>query len=565
MKIFDTVLKTLNSNSIVDNLVVEKLQLINISFEINNLTINQLITIYGFHGEILEKIPVTQAVKINIRYGSISKIVFSDSNHYAIYLSEQIIKCDNEREYAELFLEQKFDLSYLRDINAPRYNQFPQSLNDDGSLSIGGSVTFTNDTIGVSGTVEISSGSVTFTNTSIDISGIVAVQGTVEVSSGTVTFTNDSIGVSGTVEISSGSVTFTNTSIDISGIVAVQGTVEVSSGTVTFTNDSIGVSGTVEISSGSVALTNDTININLTGQSIAMATFLNMDQESFSANSRGWSTQPTYIEFTFTIDANTYVKFKNIYFQANNSEGIILTDDTTSSNNAFVCGNTALNIFNGLIANPVYESNNHISLGKFGQVTFLNLATGSNPDSQAIITFGALNYDRTLLTGSNSATVRLKLSVNNRCYMALQIDYEFLGTVKASMTTNGSPSSTPSSSGGGGGGGCFTKDLLIISRTGIKQFWQIKEGDEILTPSGFRKIDKIYDMGIQEIYMYEGLKVSPSQPFLVDGKKVLAKDCGIRMGYSERTYDLHVDGLWFYAINKNGKMIELMDLYLKIP
>jgi hypothetical protein len=495
MKIFDTVLKTLNSNSIVDNLVVEKLQLINISFEINNLTINQLITIYGFHGEILEKIPVTQSVKINIRYASISKIVFSDDNDYAIYLSEQIIKCDNEREYAELFLQQKFDLSYLRDINAPRYNQFPQSLNDDGSLLVGGTVTFTNDIIGVSGTVEISSGSVTLTN------------------------------------------------------------------------DIIGVSGTVEISSGSVALTNDTININVSKQSIPLASYLNVDQESFSVNSGGWSTEPSYIEFTFTIGANTYVKFKNIFFQANDSVGINLRDDTTSSNNSGVSGNTALNIVNGLVSNPAYEAKNYISLGKFGQVTFLNLATGSNPNSQAIITFGALNYDRTLLTGSNSKTVTLKLSVNNRCYMEFQIDYEFLGSVTASMTTDGTDTSTPTPTGGGGGAGagaCFTKDLLIITRSGIKQFWQIKEGEEILTPSGFRKIDKIYDMGIQEIYMYEGLKVSPTQPFLINGKKVLAKDCGIRMGYSDRTYDLHVDGLWFYAINKNGKMIELMDFFMKI-
>ncbi|PVU76325.1 hypothetical protein DDW13_03470 [Acidianus hospitalis] len=117
--------------------------------------------------------------------------------------------------------------------------------------------------------------------------------------------------------------------------------------------------------------------------------------------------------------------------------------------------------------------------------------------------------------------------------------------------------------GGGNGGGCFTDDLVLITPNGLRKFRELKVGDLILTPDGYKPIEEIYYKGVQRIYIYKGLKLSPTQPIVLSNGNLqslaLAKDVGVETSIYEHTWDLKVEGALFYALGENDEKIILVD------
>jgi hypothetical protein len=116
---------------------------------------------------------------------------------------------------------------------------------------------------------------------------------------------------------------------------------------------------------------------------------------------------------------------------------------------------------------------------------------------------------------------------------------------------------------GGGGDGCFTDDLVLITPNGLRKFRELKVGDLILTPDGYKPIEEIYYEGVQRIYIYKGLKLSPTQPIVLSNGNLqslaLAKDVGVETSIYEHTWDLKVEGALFYALGENDEKIILVD------
>ena len=116
--------------------------------------------------------------------------------------------------------------------------------------------TITNDTLTVSGSVDIAGGTVEIANT------VVTVTGTVAVGSASVEITNDAVTVTGTVAIDSASVEITNTVLTVTGAVTVLNDTLTVDGTVEITNASVTVTGTVGIDgTASVEITNDAVTV----------------------------------------------------------------------------------------------------------------------------------------------------------------------------------------------------------------------------------------------------------------------------------------------------------------
>ena len=88
----------------------------------------------------------------------------------------------------------------------------------------------------------------------------------------------------------------------------------------------------------------------------------------------------------------------------------------------------------------------------------------------------------------------------------------------------------------------------------------------ILTINGFEPIEKIYDTGIQPVYILDdNLKISETQKFtLYNGGNeytILDKPEMIKEVIIEHTYDLHVKSLWIIPVS--NKVYSLCDIIKK--
>ena len=93
INIFESNITLQNSNSEI-RLSQNKFELYNVEFSINEIAMNITIEIYDFLGNLNSTLAnITEPFKFILKYGSYSKIVFSDSNNYNFFLTTQIIQC----------------------------------------------------------------------------------------------------------------------------------------------------------------------------------------------------------------------------------------------------------------------------------------------------------------------------------------------------------------------------------------------------------------------------------------------------------------------------------------
>ena len=136
ISIFESNITLQNSNSEI-SLSQNKLELYNVEFSINEIAMNITIEIYDFLGNLNSTLAnITEPFKFTLKYGSYSKIVFSDSNNYNFFLTTQIIQCGNNNDFSELLLQQKLSVEYLNRIGLAKASQLPQNLTSSGNLSI---------------------------------------------------------------------------------------------------------------------------------------------------------------------------------------------------------------------------------------------------------------------------------------------------------------------------------------------------------------------------------------------------------------------------------------------
>ena len=136
INIFESNITLQNSNSEI-SLSQNKLELYNVEFSINEIAMDITIEIYDFLGNLNSTLAnITEPFKFTLKYGSYSKIVFSDSNNYNFFLTTQIIQCGNNNDFSELLLQQKLSVEYLNRVGLAKASQLPQNLTYSGNLSI---------------------------------------------------------------------------------------------------------------------------------------------------------------------------------------------------------------------------------------------------------------------------------------------------------------------------------------------------------------------------------------------------------------------------------------------
>ena len=425
-------------------------------------------------------------------------------------------------------------------------------------VNVLGSIEITNDSINVSGNVNL-------TNDSINVNG-------------SVLLTNDNINVSVTNDISAnvtGSVNLTNDSINIAGSVNLTNDSININGSVLLTNDSINVN-------GSMNLTNDSVNISVVSQSDAMA--INEVYDTFYINALGQTTSNythSSIVVNIALQPNSVIKIKEIWLNPSAYATHNFDDDTgmlqymipkivLNSSGMYV------NISNGIGINASIPLN--IPTLKNG-ITYNNglfKIIQPNNVTDSLIKF---EYDRTVTNPGTSSilmTITWYLTNGNGTNTDSVNGFFIKGEISGSYDYSigvynaGTGVSSTVGSGSGSGGGCFTDDTefygLHKGETIIKKYKDFKIGDMILTINGFEPIEKLYDTGIQTVYIIDdNLKITDTQIFTMynGDKEHTVKDMPkiVKGTMTAHTYDLHVKSLWIIPVC--NKVYSLCDLVKK--
>ena len=161
--------------------------------------------------------------------------------------------------------------------------------------------TITNDTLTVSGSVDIAGGTVEIANT------VVTVTGTVAVGSASVEITNDAVTVTGTVAIDSASVEVTNTVLTVTGAVTVLNDTLTVDGTVEITNATVTVSGAVTISGHTITSLNTTVVDSQTGVIFDNTDISEITMGTFFIYNGGAQTFSVTVQLSPTADDANYV------------------------------------------------------------------------------------------------------------------------------------------------------------------------------------------------------------------------------------------------------------------
>ena len=113
---------------------------------------NTEIKMYDFLGNLNSDLTIVEPTEFTLRFVSLKQIVISDaSNLYQLYMTKQPIQCANEKEFAELFLQQKMDIVNLASARLAQDDTVNAHLplGVSGNLQTDAQASITGDTIGL--------------------------------------------------------------------------------------------------------------------------------------------------------------------------------------------------------------------------------------------------------------------------------------------------------------------------------------------------------------------------------------------------------------------------------